>query len=106
MSVDDRQPSSSPEQTADVNEAFRGSRANQKKVFARWGRRRVADAGDVLFAAGDAVADVSMVNTGRMALLERSLHGERAVRVRVELQQLGELGMNARGRELEVAGIV
>jgi thioredoxin reductase (NADPH) len=75
------------------NEAFPQLTVEQMAVLARWGQRRSAVAGDVLFQAGDVVTDVFVVATGRVAMLRQDRDVEQVAQVHGERQLLGELGM-------------
>jgi thioredoxin reductase (NADPH) len=78
--------------SSDSNEAFPQLTVDQMAVLMRWGQRRSAVAGDVLFRAGDVVTDVFVVQTGRVAMLRQDPDAERVAQVHGERQLLGELG--------------
>jgi thioredoxin reductase (NADPH) len=97
MSADSSEPSIPQEETRDVHldghEAFPRFTPDQMKVLERYARRGRVEVDDVLYAAGDAVADVFVVSSGRVAIAEPGLHSERVVRIQGPRRLLGEVGM-------------
>jgi thioredoxin reductase (NADPH) len=93
MAVDDPQEARLPNTSRDGNEAFPQLTVDQMAVLTRWGQRRSAVAGEVLFRAGEVVTDVFVVQTGRVAMLRQDYHDERLAQMHGERQLLGELGM-------------
>jgi thioredoxin reductase (NADPH) len=93
MAADDPLQPRSRTLSRDSNEAFPQLTVDQMAVLTRWGQRRSAVAGDVLFRAGDVVTDVFVVQSGRVAMLRQDREAEQVAQVHGERQLLGELGM-------------